>query len=78
MNNIVIQYLTHQVLTNKNSPTEMDRQIWKMETPHNLTTHNQKKNPEQRLTQEQQVNLENLKRIMNSEKTTLPSVRNID
>ena len=32
----------------------------------------------QTLTQEQKVNLENLKRIMNSEKTTLPSLRNIE
>ena len=40
----------------------MNRQLWKIETPHNQTTHNQT------LTQEQKVNLENLKRIMNGEK----------
>ena len=43
-----------------------------MEIPHNQTTHNQT------LTQEQKVNLENLKRNMNSEKTTLPSLGNIE
>ena len=30
------------------------------------------------LSQEQKVNLENLKRIINSEKTTLPSLRNVE
>ena len=34
--------------------------------------------PEQTLSQEQKLNLENLKRIMNSEKFTLPSLRNIE
>ena len=33
----------------------------------------QPNNPEQTLSQEQKLNLENLKRILNSEKTTLPS-----
>ena len=37
----------------------------------------QPSNTEQTLTQVQKVNLENLKRIMNGEKTTLPSPRNI-
>ena len=32
-------------------------------------------NPTETLSQEQQTNLENLKRIMNSVKTTLPSLR---
>ena len=35
-------------------------------------------NPTETLSQEQQTNLENLKRIMNSAKTTLPSLRNIE
>ena len=35
-------------------------------------------NPEQTLSHEQKLNLENLKRIMNSEKITLPSLRNIE
>ena len=35
-------------------------------------------NPTETLSQEQQTNLENLKRIMNSEKTTLPSLTNIE
>ena len=48
-----------------------------METPHNQRTHNQT-TQDKTLTQEQKVNLENLKRIMNSEKATLPSLRNIE
>ena len=36
------------------------------------------RNPTETLSHEQQTNLENLKRIMNSEKTTLPSLRNIE
>ena len=35
-------------------------------------------NPTETISQEQQTNLENLKRIMNSEKTTLPLLRNIE
>ena len=35
-------------------------------------------NQEEKLSQEQKVNLENVKRIMNSEKTILPSLRNIE
>ena len=38
----------------------------------------QPNNPKQILSQEQKLNLENLKRIMKSEKTTLPSLRNIE
>ena len=38
----------------------------------------QPNNPEQTLSQGQKLNLENLKRIMSSEKTTLPSLRNIE
>ena len=55
----------------------MNHQLRKMETPHNQTTHNHN-NTEQTLTQEQKVNLENLKRIMNREKTTLSSLKNIE
>ena len=40
MNKIIIQYQTHQKLTNKNSLTEMNRQLRKMETSHNQTTQN--------------------------------------
>ena len=54
----------------------MNHQIWKMETPHNQTTP-QPNNPEQTQTQEQNENLEILKGIMNREKTTLPTLRNI-
>ena len=35
MNKIVIQYQTHEVATNKNSLTKMNRQLWKIKTPHN-------------------------------------------
>ena len=38
----------------------------------------QQNNLEQTLTQEQKLNLENLKRIMNSKKITLPSLRYIE
>ena len=38
----------------------------------------QPNNPEQTLSQEQKLNLKNLKRIMNSGKTTIPSLRNIE
>ena len=57
----------------------MNRQLRKIETPHNKTAHNKNYNQttQQTLTQEQKVNLENLKRIMNEKKTTLPSLRNI-
>ena len=68
--------MTHQILTNKNSPTEMNKRFKKMETQHNQTA--QPNNPEQKLSQEQKLNLGNLKRILNSEKTTLSSVRNIE
>ena len=54
----------------------MNHQLWKMEILLNQT-HNQA-TPYQTLSQEQKLNLENLKRIMNSEKTTLPSLRNIE
>ena len=40
-NKVIIHYLTHKILTNKNSPTEMNHQLQKMETPHNQTLHNQ-------------------------------------
>ena len=45
----------------------MNRQFRLKEMPFNQT-----------LTQEQKVNLKNLKGIMNGEKTTLPSLRNIE
>ena len=41
MNQIVIQYQTHQVLRNQNSQTEMNHQPLKIETPLNQTTQNQ-------------------------------------
>ena len=42
INNVVIMhYLAHQILTNKNSPSQMNHQFRKMETPHNQTQHNQ-------------------------------------
>ena len=52
----------------------MNRQPRKMETPHNQITHDQTTHSKQ----EQKVNVESLKRIMNSEKTTVPSLRNIE
>ena len=76
MNKIIIQYQTHQELLNKNSLTEMKCQLRKMETPHNQITHNQttqrKTTTRKKKERKEKINLENLKRIMNSEKTTLP------
>ena len=42
INKVKLQYLTRQIVTNKNSPTEMNYQLRKMEsqTTHNQTTHN--------------------------------------
>ena len=45
----------------------MNRQFRKMETLLSQTMDNQPNNPEQTLTQEQKVNLENSKKIMSSE-----------
>ena len=39
-NKIIMQYQTHQEFANKNSLTEMNCQIRKMEIPHNQTTQN--------------------------------------
>ena len=47
----------------------MNRQFRKIETPYNRTIHNQT------ITQEQKRDLENLKRIMSGEKTTLTSLK---
>ena len=49
----------------------MNHQLRKMETPNNT----QPNNPEQILSQEQKLSQENWKRIIKSEKTTLPSLR---
>ena len=38
----------------------------------------QPRKPKETLSQEKKTNLENVKRIMNSEKTNLPSLRNIE
>ena len=64
--------------------TETQKQSNRNELPtsgnRNATQPNntQPDNTDQTLTQEQKINLENLKRIMNREKTTLPSLRNIE
>ena len=52
----------------------MNRQLLTLETPRNQTTHNQTTQSKQ----EQKINLENLKRVMNGKKTTLPLLRNIE
>ena len=46
-------------------------------TSKNINT-TQRNNPKQTLSREQEANLENLKRIMNDEKISLPSLRNIE
>ena len=40
MNKIVILYQAHQELPNKNRVTKINRQLWKMEMPHDQTTLN--------------------------------------
>ena len=61
-----------QKQSNRNEqPTSENRNT----TQPNATQPNDTK---QTLTQEQKINLENLKRIMNGEKTTLPSLRDIE
>ena len=72
---VIIHYLAHQISTNKNNPSKMNLQLRKMETQPNTAQQN---NPEQTLTQEQKLILRNLKRILNSQKTTLRSLRNIE
>ena len=42
INKVIIHYLTHHILTNKNSPTEMNHVLRKIKTPHKETLHNQK------------------------------------
>ena len=44
MNKIVIQYHTHQVLTNKNSLTEMNCKLLKIEIQHRANTNTRTKN----------------------------------
>ena len=43
-----------------------------------LSNNAQPSNPKETLSQEQKIDLENVKRMMNSRKTTLPSLRNIE
>ena len=68
-----IHYLTYQISTNKqpiqNEPTSENGNP----TQQNTTQQNNLK-----LTQEQKLIFKNLKRILNREKTTLPSLRNIE
>ena len=40
-NVVIIHYLAHQILTNKNSPSERNNQPRKMVTPDNQKLHNQ-------------------------------------
>ena len=48
-----------------------------MKTPHTQKIHYHA-TKKKKLSQEQKINLENVKRIMSSEKTLLPSLRNIE
>ena len=77
MNKIVIQYLTHQGFNTEKQPKRNEPPI--SENGNTSQQHNpQPTNPEQTLKQEQKLNLEYLKRIMGSGKTTLPSLRNTE
>ena len=67
MNNIVIQYQAHQLLTNKNSLTEINREFMIIETPHKQK--NTQPNKTEQTLNKKKRNLENLKRIMNRKNT---------
>ena len=41
---LIIHNLVHQILANKHNPSEMNHQIWNMETPPNQTLQNKTKN----------------------------------
>ena len=56
----------------------MNFQHRKMKTSHNQTTHNHNAQLKETLSHEQKVNLKNLKRIINNEKTNIPLLRNIE
>ena len=68
----------HQVVSNKYNPTKKRLPTSENENTR-LQNNTQPRNHEETLSQEQKKkNLENVKRIMNSEKATLPSLRNIE
>ena len=70
-NKTIIQYQTHQVGSNKNNPTKQNCQLWKTKTPHFQMIHYQATR-KKHYHKNKEINLENVKRIMSSEKTTLP------
>ena len=59
-------------MSNKHNPTKKNRK------PRQIKTLHYQSNQEETLSQEQKVNLEHVKRNRNSEKTILPSLRNIE
>ena len=80
-------YKIHQKINNEQdwkpvpdaSSINKEKQSNRKEPPNSENRNStQPNNPEQTLTREQKVNLENLKRIMNGEKTTLLSQPNIE
>ena len=75
-----MQYQTHQVVSNKNNAKKKKKKELPTSENENITHLNNTlpSNYEETLSSEQQTNLENIKRIISSEKTTLPSLRNIE
>ena len=66
--------INKQKQSNRNEPPTSENNFGNATQPNTAQTNN----PEQILTQEQKVNQENSKGIMNGEKTTIPSLRNIE
>ena len=74
INKTIIQYQTHQVVSDKNNSTKKNNKLRQMKTPDPKLPSNQAET----LSQGQKINLENMKRIISSEKTILPSLKNIE
>ena len=77
MNKTIREYQTHQVVSNKKQSNEKEL---KTSANENTTLPNDSLpcNQEETLSQEQKINLENIKRIISSEKTIPSSLRNIE
>ena len=77
INKVIIHYLAYPILTNKNSSSEINHQLRKMEAPHNQILRNQT-TPNKNNQRNKNSNLENLKKFLNSKKTTSLTLRNIE
>ena len=73
----LIHYLAHQILKKK-QPIRKDPPTSENENSTQPNTAQPNKTENKHYHKNKSLNLENLKRIMNSEKITLPSLRNIE